>query len=87
MAHEGKIKAAIVKFKQAKELALGFKFEPEGKAKRIASTAIFEKGEELANEGKIEEAVVEFERALKIDERVKLHNPEEYAKRLAANQN
>ena len=82
LARAGKIKEAIAKFKQAKKLTPCFKFDPEDKAKRVASTAIFEQGEKLAEEGKIPEAVDKFGHAMQIDSRIKLAEPEEYAQRL-----
>ncbi|MFK5971249.1 MAG: trypsin-like peptidase domain-containing protein [Candidatus Marithrix sp.] len=83
LASEGKIEEAIVKFNQAKELASCFKFEPESKAIRIASTSFLETGKELAKQGKIEKAIIEFNRAIKIDSRVKLASPKSFAQGLA----
>ena len=47
LAKKGMINEAIAQFKQAKEIAPCFKFDPESKAKRIAATALMEKGQEL----------------------------------------
>jgi len=66
LAKEGKINKAIILFKQAKKEAPCFKFDPEDKAKRIASTAVFARGEKLAKKGKLKETVVEFKEAIAI---------------------
>jgi WD40 repeat protein/tetratricopeptide (TPR) repeat protein len=69
LARESQIKAAVVKFKQAKALAPCLKFDPEDQARKIAATALIENGKNLLKEGKIPAAIAEFQQALKVDSR------------------
>ncbi|RKZ73796.1 MAG: hypothetical protein DRR19_30630 [Candidatus Parabeggiatoa sp. nov. 1] len=69
LARKGKIKAAVVKFKEAKALTPCFKFEPEDKARKMAATALIENGKKLLKEGNIQAAIAEFQQAIKVDSR------------------
>ena len=79
LARKADIKTALIKFKEAKTLTPCFKVDP--KAKIV--TLLIKKGEELAQQGKIQAAVVNFSKALQVDFRLQLNQPEDYARKLA----
>jgi WD40 repeat protein len=79
LARKADIKTALIKFTKAKALTPCFKFDPKAKI----LTLLIKRGEELAQQGKIQAAVISFSKAIEVDSRLQLHQPENYARKLA----
>jgi hypothetical protein len=70
LAQEGKLDAAVDKFKEARELDARLVSDPETRTKQLFASVLVGEGKQLAFDGDIEGAVVKFEEAQALDLRL-----------------
>ncbi len=74
LAVDGKIEAAVMKFKQAQKLdARYLTVEPQTKAKHFFALGLVEQGGELAIKGEIEVAIAKYQEAQQMDSNLRIY--------------
>jgi len=74
LAFDGKIEAAVMKFKQAQKLdARYLTVEPQTKAKHFFALGLVEQGGELAIKGEIEVAIAKYQEAQQMDSNLRIY--------------